>query len=233
MGHINLFAGPRRTVEFFRRAASMKGMDLEGFSEAVIFPTALTNLLGAAFGFFYYQGMFSLFPPYLWVFIPDSPFATFLFAIALLLIHRGRGNEGLNFLASIGVMKYGLWTLFVILFYPEYFLSPPVKGFYLLMFVLHFGMVVEPLLILPSTKPRRRVLCLTLGWFLLQDAVDYGIGTHPLIRFPFLETGTVAAFSIATTLLLVPLLAVLLWGYHRRTGREGKGYLYPPRRSEG
>ncbi len=172
----------------------------------------LANIAGAIFGFYYYRELLADSPLRYWIFIPDSPASTSLFAAAMLLLFLGLKVDWFIYAASVYVMKYGLWTLFVILFYSHYFLAPPLSSFYVTMFVLHSGMVVEPILLLPSVEKKKWHLAF-VAWFLINDYLDYVVGTHPLVGYPFNDLGYVGLFSVLTSLALCA-LAYLGSGFH-------------------
>lgn len=162
----------------------------------------VVNLFGVVFGFYYYQDLLSSSPLWALPFIPDSPLSTFLFALSIFLLLIGRKLDVLTALASVYVMKYGLWTMFVILYYSYYFLTPALADYYWLMFVLHFGMVIEPVLILHTIRRSRRVFFVPLVWLLLNDIIDYGLGTNPLVQFSLPDQGFVGLLSVAGTVVL-------------------------------
>jgi len=160
---------------------------------------ALINIAGTAFGFYYYQPLFRLFPGYLYIFISDSPNATILFAISLFLLLAGRKHNTLYLIAMANNIKYGLWTMLVILYFPDYFLSPANKHYYYLMFFLHFGMVIQPALILHLVKIGKREVAISLLWLLINDFFDYVLWLNPLIIYSFprdevLRVGEVTTF---------------------------------------
>ncbi len=159
----------------------------------------LINLLGTFFGFLYYGYMFEIFPKKLWVFIPDSPGSTLLFAAALGFILIGKKKDMLSFLASVSVMKYGFWSMFTILFFPDYFLSPSNRVFYYVMFFLHFGMLIEPILVVHTIDFKKRYLIISAFWFLLNDYFDYVVGVNPITTYGFSDMDTVAAVSVVST----------------------------------
>ncbi|MFQ6105524.1 MAG: DUF1405 domain-containing protein [Candidatus Hydrothermarchaeaceae archaeon] len=159
----------------------------------------LINLLGTLFGFLYYRAMLSAAPLWLWVFIPDSPMSTLLFGVSIFLILIGKKRNILSFVSCVYVMKYGFWTIFVILFYPEHFLSPANFYFSILMILLHFGMLVEPLLILHTIEVRKSYLTFSVLWFLLNDYFDYIVGTNPLAGYHFQSMGVVAIVSATSS----------------------------------
>lgn len=146
----------------------------------LLFLIFVINILGTIFGFIYYQYLFKVVPEKYWIFVPDSPLSTLLFASAILLILFGRKSDFLSFIGSASVIKYGLWTMFVIVYFPDHFLAPGQKEFYYLMFFLHFGMVVQPVILLNTIEYRKHYLIFTLLWFLTNDYFDYVIGIGPL-----------------------------------------------------
>lgn len=169
----------------------------------------IINLFGSAFGYYYYKNLLAASPMWQWIFIPDSPNSTLLFSIALFLILINKKSSILSALSSVYVMKYGLWTMFVILYSSDYFLSPSLAGYYWLMFWLHLGMVIEPIILLHTIKPEKGVLLIPLAWLLLNDFFDYYLGTTPLLQFSLQNLETVALFSIGETLFLSILVYAL------------------------
>jgi uncharacterized membrane protein YpjA len=158
------------------------------------------NLLGSVSGFFYYKYQLASSPMKFWAFVPDSPGSTLLFSLAVLLILLGRKKDFISFLASASVVKYGFWTMFVIAFYSDYFLSPANRGFYYLMFLLHFGMVVEPLFIAHTIEYKRYYAALSFLWLGLNDYFDYVLGMTPLASFGFPDINTVGMVTFASSI---------------------------------
>ena len=176
----------------------------------------IANLAGAFYGFFiYYPSQFVNTPLALWIFVPDCPLYVFVFAVALLLSWKGVENDAFSFIVSIGLMKYGLWTMFALAYYGWFFFSAPYAIVSAVIFALHFGMAAEGLV------PRVRrcgigVLAIGFAWFLLNDLMDYVVGTAPYLPRGA-DVGAAAIFAVASTLILVP----LLWLTKR------KGWLIP------
>jgi uncharacterized membrane protein YpjA len=152
---------------------------------------ALVNLVGIAYGFYYYAPQFAKTPVALWPFVPDSPLAV-LWAeadLALYWVHRWRGGKGeprgvaaatLDALAFLGNVQVGLWTVYVLLAYADSF------GTYRLtlntiLLAGHAGMAVLALVFAAGMRARFREapraqwtgLGLALAYYLVQDALDY------------------------------------------------------------
>jgi len=122
--------------------------------------------------------MFPDFNPALWVFIPDCPlYVVLLLAIVLLDIK----SDAFRFLAGAGLVKYGIWTLMIFALYPEYYFSDLYVKQTTILVVGHVLMVLASLIIVPK-KIDARILLLVIAWFLVNDFVDYELGTLP--RFP-------------------------------------------------
>ena len=140
----------------------------------------IANTAGTVYGWFYYRLQLAENPFYTWPVITDSPNSTLLFTIALVLILKKRKNDFVSFLASSSLIKYGLWTCFVLLFHSSYFFSPANRLLYTGMFITHFLMAVEAIP-LAYTACRKRVYAAVLAWLLFNDFCDYVLGLHPYI----------------------------------------------------
>jgi len=156
----------------------------------------IINLLGVAYGFGYYAPQLAATQPIYWIFVPDSPLAALLFTLALLLPFR---NKFFDFIAAIGLVKVGIWTNMVFVLFSEFFVFSSMDRFLLTIFLgaLHIGMIAEAAVVLPKRlKPRHLVAA--LGWFLLNDYVDYGLGHYPYL--PPGPIGLTALLTVALTL---------------------------------
>jgi uncharacterized membrane protein YpjA len=146
------------------------------------------NLIGTAFGFWYYLPQFRLEPIVAWPVVPDSPMATLLIAFSLALYKLGRSNEYVNMLAFFGCIKLGLWTPYVLTVFADAFLATvapppqvvPVLGsdfapiaMYGFLFVSHLGMVVEAFLIHRYSDFPLAAILVAAGWYGFNDFVDY------------------------------------------------------------
>ena len=130
------------------------------------------NLLGTAFGFWYYRFQFAVEPLVVWPFVPDSPLATLFIAASLAAWKLGRPSEVLNALAFFGCIKLGAWTPYVLLAFDEGFsyLHPAMYSF---LFWSHLAMVVQAFLIHRYSDFRLPAIVLALGWYTVDLVLDY------------------------------------------------------------
>lgn len=160
----------------------------------------VVNLVGTAFGFWYYRFQFSAEPVAMWPFVPDSPVATLFIALSLGLWSLGRPNEYLNALAFFGCWKLGLWTPYVLVVFADGFLASTPIPLYAFLLSSHLAMVVEGFLIHRyGTFPVRAVAVAVL-WYGLNDVVDYfvpvlGTPHHTLLPGQTVADGVVRHVS--------------------------------------
>jgi uncharacterized membrane protein YpjA len=133
------------------------------------------NVSAVIIGGYYYIDQLASTQWHLLVFVPDCPFYVLL---ALLIILGVVRNEIFSFMVSVGMVKYGLWTVFAILFHWGVYSQPPYILTSFVFIIGHLGMAAEGLALLPK-KPARLALALALAWFLLNDVSDYFWGTVP------------------------------------------------------
>ncbi len=146
----------------------------------VLLLVIIANLIGAYFGFFvYYAEQIEATPLPFLAFVADCPLAVLLFAAALLLHLVGKRNDFLSFLAAAYCLKYGFWTVFVILYFNQLYFAPAYWELYAIMLVTHFGMMLESFALVGKIGARREYLLIVLGWFLLNDYMDYFWGMMP------------------------------------------------------
>lgn len=163
---------------------------LEDVGLRLAFPIAAINLVGTAFGFWYYglrpfstprlAGQFAYEPLVMWPFVPDSPTATLFIGLSLGLWWLGRPNEWLNVLAFFGCIKLGLWTPFALLAFADGFgsLHPAMYHF---LFWSHLGMVLEAFLIHRYSAFPPAAIALAVAWYGFNDLVDYFV---PIVGGP-------------------------------------------------
>jgi len=88
-------------------------------------------------------------------------------------------------------MKYGLWT--VITVQDSYFLGSAVTIDLLALQILHFIMFIQGFILVLSIRSREVVI--VVGWMILNDFMDYYVGTHPWLRSDQIHTAMWLAVS--------------------------------------
>ena len=168
---------------------------------ALFYIAICLNLLAIYFGYAVYADQFALHSPYLAIFVPDCPLYVFL---ALLIIFGIVKNDLFSFIVSIGMVKYGLWTIFVLFFHSSYYFSPDMFSMSVIFVLGHIGMALEGLALLPKKKLALPALALAIIWFLINDFSDYFLRTVPLIPQGGMEAvgGITISSSVALPLVL-------------------------------
>ncbi|USZ67435.1 DUF1405 domain-containing protein [Halorussus salilacus] len=145
---------------------------LEDFGLRYAWAIVAINLLGTAFGFYYYLPQFEFEPVVMWPFVPDSPVATLFIAASLACWKLGRQRAWLDALAFFGCIKLGLWTPYVLLAFGSDF-SYLHWAMYNFLFWSHLGMVAEAFVIHRYSDFPVRAVAVAVGWYGLNDLVDY------------------------------------------------------------
>ena len=164
------------------------------------------NLVGTFFGFYYYIPQFSETAPVLWLLVADSPIATFLIALSFLLYRYEKQNSLIDFLAFIGNIKYGLWTVFVLIYYFETFWTANSTPMYLFLLFSHLGMFLQAFLVLDYSKFSFKAVIAGGAWFIINDISDYLLDTHTRVfaehSHPLSAIMVVAVFLTLTGIIL-------------------------------
>ncbi len=156
------------------------------------------NLVGTAFGFYYYAGQLSVTPLVMWPLVPVSPLATLYFAISLTLWKRGyngRLAQLIHLLAFIGCLKYGFWAAFAQIVIE----GPGYVPFAMWQFLIwsHVGMILQAFLLTRYADFPVWAVGLATGWYVLNDMVDYFIpvlgGPHHTWLNALFRDGTVGS----------------------------------------
>ncbi|XVH32149.1 DUF1405 domain-containing protein [Haloferacaceae archaeon DSL9] len=181
------------------------------------------NLLGTAFGFWYYAGQFAQTPTSMWVFVPDSPMATLFIAGAFALWALGRQNDYLTALAFFGNIKLGLWTPWVLAVFFDTFYAANGAPMYAFLFLSHLAMVVQAFVLHRITDFPVRAVGVAILWYTVDLTVDYfvplvGDPHHTRFFVPY-ETpffGGSTAFQLAAWGAVVLTIIPLFWALATR-----------------
>ncbi|THE63909.1 DUF1405 domain-containing protein [Salinadaptatus halalkaliphilus] len=172
------------------------------------------NLAGTAFGFWYYSAQLAATPTVMWPWVPDSPLATLLIALAIAAWKLGHELPWLTALAFFGNIILGLWTPYTLLVFYETYAAQTHPLMYQFLFWSHLGMVVQALVLHRITDFPVRGVAVALAWYTSNLIVDYFVPIagdlhHTTIPVPrdtplFLGAdalGVVAAGEVTFTLL--------------------------------
>jgi len=158
---------------------------VEDFGLRFVWAVVAINVVGTAFGFWYYgfhpvplsdpliTWQFAGEPPVMWPLVPDSPLATLFIGLAFGAWALGKRIEVLGALAFFGCLKLGAWTPFVLAAFADGFLAFTAVPMYLFLFVSHLAMVVEGFVLYRIYDFPVRAVAVAAGWYLLNDVVDY------------------------------------------------------------
>lgn len=163
-------------------------------------PLVIINAAGSAYGYYWYREQLARTPHYYWLFVPDSPLSTTLFALALLLSLAGPGRLLFQAVALTASIKYGIWAIVMISHY--WLKGGPLEFTEGMLWVSHFGMALQGFIYLRTLQPGHGVILFTACWMTINDLMDYGLGLHPDL-FAAGQTGlallTAAALSLTIT----------------------------------
>ncbi|WP_258360920.1 DUF1405 domain-containing protein [Moorella sulfitireducens] len=163
---------------------------------------AAVNLLGSLYGYYWYREQLAETPLIWWPVTPDSPLATTLFGLAMILAYCRRESGFLRAVAAAAVIKYGLWAVIII---SDYWLSgAPVTVVETGLWLSHLGMTVEGFLFLRHWPVSISQFVLVVLWLGVNDFVDYRLGLHPYLFSPGQE-------NLALVTAVVLSLALSLW----------------------
>lgn len=205
---------------------------------------ALVNLVGIAYGFYYYAAQFETTPWTLWWLVPDSPLAVLWAELALaaywLFPPWARGRWlWLDALAVVGNLQVGLWTCYVLLAYESSFHTldflqgeGPLR-LNSVLWVGHAGMAALALVYVKGLRDARAwwAAAVAGGYYLFNDALDYfgpdfagtGCGMRPYTVPCNAQEGALAVVTFGLTLGALALLAWLMWTRPGSGGRAAGG----------
>ncbi len=162
----------------------------------------LVNLAGTIYGWYYYKFQLMVSNPILWPLITDCPNASLFFAMAAYLIYSKRKKDDFTFFASANMVKYGIWTMAILMYHRDYFFAPERYLLYSGIFVTHLFLVLEAIPLKNTISSiSRRGLAVTFLWLLINDFFDYVVGTHPYI--PEENIRYVAIFTVLLTFIAI------------------------------
>lgn len=138
------------------------------------------QILGSIYGYYWYKEQLIQTPWYYWLFTWDCPFYATLFSVWLLSYLRNtqlHRNSLFTTLTWTGLIKYGLWT--VVIVQDSYFQGSAITMDSLGLQISHVILLIEGFILI-STAQFRYIL-IAVCWLILNDVMDYIVGTYPWI----------------------------------------------------
>lgn len=185
-----------------RRAARWLA-DLPG-NRPLTWALVAINAVGSAWGFWWYHDQLASTPRWQWPVVPDSPTASSLFTVALILQLLERRSRALEAFAYLTMVKYGLWTVVVLGVYGARTGSWHPEA--LLLIASHAGMAIEAAIYQRWYPAAPAAVLAAWGWAAFNDLVDYGAGLHPYLPGP-----EVAGMAVWTALALTVLAGAFVY----------------------
>ena len=196
---------------------------LEDIALRLAWPIAIVNLVGTAFGFWYYRFQLAGTPLAAWPLVPDSPLATLFIALSLIAWRLDVRANWLHVLAFFGCLKLGLWTPFV-----QLFVNGPggiATWLYVFLITSHLAMVLEAFVMHRYAAFTVPAIAIATAWYGLNDLVDYFWPIlegphHTTLRAEYVDGAidhTVFAHDLAAVaaVTLTVIAIVLALGTHR------------------
>ncbi len=130
-----------------------------------------------------------------WIGLYNSMFALLALLCLLFAAFWERTPNWLLSLASMGQIKYGIWTVVA---WTVFWINSRGNFTFesLFMTATHLAMIGQGLILLAYFRPTSSGALIAGGWFLLSDFVDYGLGFYPrlprLIPLSIMQWHTIA-----------------------------------------
>ncbi|RSL33446.1 DUF1405 domain-containing protein [Salibacterium salarium] len=139
----------------------------------------IVNTFGTIFGYWWYKIQLEQTPSVFYVFVPDSPTASLFFCFVLLLFLLKKNSGLLEALASVTLIKYGLWA--VVMNIAGGIAGDELNWSNYMLIISHFGMALQGLLFAPYYRIKPWHLLVVALWTIHNDIIDYVYGMYPWV----------------------------------------------------
>ena len=167
------------------------------------------NAVGTIWGFFWYRDQLAQTAWPYWPLTPDCPLTSLCFLLFLWWVRSGeRWQSGIKaaiaWIAVLGSLKYGVWTVLVL---GQYILSPGSQpdGQDWMLVASHLGLLAEGWVFRRQLPRLPSMYGTAMIWFLANDYADWFLGVHPRLPLPW-------EFSFAMWSSLALTLIIYFWG---------------------
>lgn len=175
----------------------MKALIMQGWymlnHRAFLTLLLIINILGTAYGYYWYKGQLAITEPQFYIFVPDSPTASLFFCFVLVGWLVGKNYKLMEVLALVTLIKYGLWAVVMNLLT---FVESGSLGWRDWMLVAsHFLMAVQAVLYLPNYRFEVWHVAVAAVWTLHNDVIDYLFGQMPIYRVIYQYPSEIGYFT--------------------------------------
>ncbi|SDM77077.1 Uncharacterized membrane protein YpjA [Fictibacillus solisalsi] len=137
----------------------------------------IVNILGTAYGYYWYKDQLAVTPLKFVLFVPDSPTASLFFVFVLVAFLFGKNIPYMEALAAVSLFKYGLWAVGMNI--AGGLVAPPLYWESYMLIFSHLGMAIEGLLYASYYKIRLRHMAVAALWVFHNEIIDYVYGMMP------------------------------------------------------
>ncbi|WP_445492214.1 DUF1405 domain-containing protein [Niallia sp. 03133] len=131
----------------------------------------VVNVLGTAYGYYWYRFQLEETPPIFLAFVPDSPTASLFFVIVLIAFLWKKNWPLFESLAAITLFKYGIWA--VVMNILVFLKLGMVEKEGLMLILSHGAMAMQGLLYAPFYRIKLKHVVIAAVWTLHNDIIDY------------------------------------------------------------
>lgn len=175
----------------------MKALIMQGWymlnHRAFLTLLLIINILGTAYGYYWYKDQLAITEPQFYIFVPDSPTASLFFCFVLVGWLVGKNYKLMEVLALVTLIKYGLWAVVMNLLT---FVESGSLGWRDWMLVAsHFLMAVQAVLYLPNYRFEVWHVAVAAVWTLHNDVIDYLFGQMPIYRVIYQYPSEIGYFT--------------------------------------
>ncbi|MDN4527646.1 DUF1405 domain-containing protein [Fictibacillus fluitans] len=137
----------------------------------------IVNILGTAYGYYWYKDQLAATPLKFVLFVPDSPTASLFFVFVLIAFLFGKNIPYMEALAAVSLFKYGIWAVGMNI--AGGVVAPPLYWESYMLIFSHLGMAIEGLLYTSYYKIKLRHMAVAALWVFHNEIIDYVYGMMP------------------------------------------------------
>ncbi len=176
----------------------------------------ILNLFWGVFGFLSYLPRTDGVLFFFWLFVPDCPLYSFLFALFLLDRERFKSHQSFMWILTFGLLKFSLAAPVMYLLLPDAYHAVPIFGITLPNIFpfdyFHLILLLQGLIMAIFVLERSWYnFSIAFSWLLLNDFIDFVFLTFPFYNgtFNILETATVYYILINLVILVLGIFFTL------------------------